>query len=35
MRIFTPGSELPFAGQSNARTAFVLASSLQLGEIRI
>jgi len=35
MRIFTPGSELPFAGHPTLGTAFVLAAPLQLGEIRI
>jgi trans-2,3-dihydro-3-hydroxyanthranilate isomerase len=35
MRIFTPGSELPFAGHPTLGTAFVLAGPLQLMEIRI
>jgi trans-2,3-dihydro-3-hydroxyanthranilate isomerase len=35
MRIFTPGTELPFAGHPTLGTAFVLAAPLQLGEIRI
>ncbi len=35
MRIFTPVSELPFAGHPVLGTAFVLAAPLQLGEIRL
>ena len=35
MRIFTPASELPFAGHPTLGTAFVLAGPLQLLEIRI
>jgi trans-2,3-dihydro-3-hydroxyanthranilate isomerase len=35
MRIFTPATELPFAGHPTLGTAFVLAAPLQLGEIRI
>jgi trans-2,3-dihydro-3-hydroxyanthranilate isomerase len=35
MRIFTPSSELPFAGHPTLGTAFVLARPLQLLEIRI
>jgi trans-2,3-dihydro-3-hydroxyanthranilate isomerase len=35
MRIFTPSSELPFAGHPTLGTAFVLAGPLQLLEIRI
>jgi trans-2,3-dihydro-3-hydroxyanthranilate isomerase len=35
MRIFTPSTELPFAGHPTLGTAFVLAAPLQLGEIRI
>src|ERR671922_2611864 len=35
MRIFTPTSELPFAGHPTLGTAFVLAAPLQLGEIRL
>jgi len=35
MRIFTPISELPFAGHPTLGTAFVLAGPLQLLEIRI
>jgi trans-2,3-dihydro-3-hydroxyanthranilate isomerase len=35
MRIFTPSSELPFAGHPTLGTAFVLAAPLQLGVIRI
>ena len=35
MRIFTPATELPFAGHPTLGTAFVLAGPLQLGEIRI
>jgi trans-2,3-dihydro-3-hydroxyanthranilate isomerase len=33
IRIFTPGSELPFAGHPVLGTAFVLATQLQLSEI--
>jgi trans-2,3-dihydro-3-hydroxyanthranilate isomerase len=35
MRIFTPTSELPFAGHPTLGTAFVIAAPLQLIEIRI
>jgi trans-2,3-dihydro-3-hydroxyanthranilate isomerase len=35
MRIFTPGTELPFAGHPTLGTAFVLAGPLQLVEIKI
>jgi trans-2,3-dihydro-3-hydroxyanthranilate isomerase len=35
IRIFTPGSELPFAGHPILGTAFVLAGPLQLEEIRL
>ncbi|HET7572864.1 MAG TPA: PhzF family phenazine biosynthesis protein [Gaiellaceae bacterium] len=35
MRIFTPASEVPFAGHPTLGTAFVLAAPLQLGEIRL
>jgi trans-2,3-dihydro-3-hydroxyanthranilate isomerase len=35
LRIFTPASELPFAGHPILGTAFVLAGPLQLGEIRL
>jgi trans-2,3-dihydro-3-hydroxyanthranilate isomerase len=35
MRIFTPATEVPFAGHPTLGTAFVLAAPLQLGEIRI
>jgi trans-2,3-dihydro-3-hydroxyanthranilate isomerase len=35
MRIFTPTSEIPFAGHPTLGTAFVLAGPLQLIEIRI
>jgi trans-2,3-dihydro-3-hydroxyanthranilate isomerase len=35
MRIFTPASELPFAGHPTLGTAFVLGGPLQLIEIRI
>lgn len=35
IRIFTPKSELPFAGHPVLGTAFVLAQPLQLGEIRL
>jgi trans-2,3-dihydro-3-hydroxyanthranilate isomerase len=34
VRIFTPASEIPFAGHPNVGTAFVLASAGELGEIR-
>jgi trans-2,3-dihydro-3-hydroxyanthranilate isomerase len=34
VRIFTPNTELPFAGHPNVGTAFVLASTGELGEIR-
>jgi trans-2,3-dihydro-3-hydroxyanthranilate isomerase len=35
MRIFTPSSELPFAGHPTLGTAFVLAAPLQLVEIKL
>src|SRR5438034_9449569 len=35
MRIFTPATELPFAGHPTLGTAFVLAAPLQLGEIKL
>jgi trans-2,3-dihydro-3-hydroxyanthranilate isomerase len=35
MRIFTPASEVPFAGHPTLGTAFVLAAPLQLVEIKI
>lgn len=35
IRIFTPKAELPFAGHPTLGTAFVLASPMQLGEIRL
>jgi trans-2,3-dihydro-3-hydroxyanthranilate isomerase len=35
VRIFTPGSEIPFAGHPTLGTAFVLAAPLQLDEIRL
>jgi trans-2,3-dihydro-3-hydroxyanthranilate isomerase len=35
IRIFTPASELPFAGHPCLGSAFVLAAPLQLGEIRL
>ncbi len=35
MRIFTPASELPFAGHPTLGTAFVLGAPLQLGLIRL
>jgi trans-2,3-dihydro-3-hydroxyanthranilate isomerase len=35
MRIFTPASEIPFAGHPTLGTAFVLAAPLQLGEIHL
>ena len=35
IRIFTPATELPFAGHPMLGTAFVLAAPLQLGEIRL
>jgi trans-2,3-dihydro-3-hydroxyanthranilate isomerase len=35
MRIFTPTTEIPFAGHPTLGTAFVLGGPLQLGEIRI
>jgi len=34
VRIFTPASEVPFAGHPNVGTAFVLASAGEFGEIR-
>jgi len=35
LRIFTPRTELPFAGHPTLGTAFVLAAPMQLGEIRL
>jgi trans-2,3-dihydro-3-hydroxyanthranilate isomerase len=35
IRIFTPSTELPFAGHPTLGSAFVLAAPLQLGEIRL
>src|SRR3954464_14887821 len=35
IRIFTPATELPFAGHPTLGSAFVLAGPLQLGEIRL
>jgi trans-2,3-dihydro-3-hydroxyanthranilate isomerase len=35
MRIFTPATEVPFAGHPTLGTAFVLAAPLQLEEIRL
>ena len=35
MRIFTPATEVPFAGHPTLGTAFVLGAPLQLGEIRL
>jgi trans-2,3-dihydro-3-hydroxyanthranilate isomerase len=35
IRIFTPATELPFAGHPTLGSAFVLAAPLQLGEIRL
>src|SRR4051794_16876258 len=35
IRIFTPATELPFAGHPVLGSAFVLAGPLQLGEIRL
>ncbi len=35
MRIFTPASEIPFAGHPTLGTAFVLAGPMQLAEIRL
>jgi trans-2,3-dihydro-3-hydroxyanthranilate isomerase len=35
MRIFTPATELPFAGHPTLGTAFVLGAPLQLDEIRL
>src|SRR5881396_2303462 len=35
IRIFTPSSELPFAGHPVLGSAFVLAAPLQLGEIQL
>jgi trans-2,3-dihydro-3-hydroxyanthranilate isomerase len=35
IRIFTPTTEVPFAGHPTLGTAFVLAGPLQLGEIRL
>src|SRR6266513_5182686 len=34
VRIFTPASEVPFAGHPNVGTAFLLASAGEFGEIR-
>jgi trans-2,3-dihydro-3-hydroxyanthranilate isomerase len=34
VRIFTPAREVPFAGHPNVGTAFILASTGALGEIR-
>ena len=34
VRIFTPASEIPFAGHPNIGTAFVLATTGELGDIR-
>src|SRR5215475_10796907 len=34
VRIFTPAREVPFAGHPNVGTAFVLATSGELGDIR-
>jgi trans-2,3-dihydro-3-hydroxyanthranilate isomerase len=34
VRIFTPAGEIPFAGHPNVGTAFVLATTGELGEIR-
>src|SRR5438874_6672131 len=33
VRIFTPGGEIPFAGHPNVGTAFILATTGELGEI--
>src|SRR5436189_5670359 len=35
IRIFTPATELPFAGHPVLGSAFVLAAPMQLGEIRL
>jgi trans-2,3-dihydro-3-hydroxyanthranilate isomerase len=35
LRIFTPRTELPFAGHPTLGTAFILAAPMQLGEIRL
>jgi trans-2,3-dihydro-3-hydroxyanthranilate isomerase len=35
IRIFTPATELPFAGHPTLGSAFILAAPLQLGEIRL
>lgn len=35
VRIFTPATEIPFAGHPTLGTAFVLGAPLQLGEIRL
>jgi trans-2,3-dihydro-3-hydroxyanthranilate isomerase len=35
IRIFTPSTELPFAGHPTLGSAFILAAPLQLGEIRL
>ena len=35
VRIFTPASEIPFAGHPNVGTAFVLATVGELGELRL
>ena len=34
VRIFTPGTEVPFAGHPNVGTAFTLASIGEFGELR-
>jgi trans-2,3-dihydro-3-hydroxyanthranilate isomerase len=34
VRLFTPGREVPFAGHPNVGTAFILASTGELGEIQ-
>ena len=34
VRIFTPAREIPFAGHPNIGTAFVLASTEELGQIK-
>src|SRR5215467_958395 len=34
VRIFTPAQEIPFAGHPNVGTAFVLATTGELGEVR-
>jgi phenazine biosynthesis protein PhzF family len=35
VRIFTPASEVPFAGHPNVGTAFVLATAGEFGEIKL